>query len=150
MEGLKFKVRGRLSAVLTKADGTQHIVERNNLVVDDGVDFICDAMAKPSARPGVLGYIAIGEGTTAADPADSALETELDRNAATYAHSTGTSSFTMTATFAAGEGTGDITEAALFNDATTGTMFNRVVFTAIPKEAGDSLAVTFTITFTPA
>lgn len=149
-EVLKFKAHGHFAAKLRKADGSLVEFEKDNLVVDVGVDFICDAMAKPSARPNVLSHIAIGEGTTAADDGDTALETELDRNAATYNHSAGTTSFTMVATFAPGEGTGDVTEAALLNAASTGIMFNRVVFSAIPKEAGDTLDITFTITFTPA
>lgn len=145
---LKFK--GFFQAKLRKADGSVIEYEKQNLVVDVGVDFICDAMAKPSSRPNVLSHIAIGEGNTAANAADTELETELDRNAATYAHNTGDTFFTMEATFGAGEGTGDVTEAGLLNAASTGILFNRVVFSAIPKEASDTLDITFTITFTPA
>lgn len=146
----RMKFKGHFSAKLKKADGRVIEYEQRNLVVDVGVDFICDAMAKPSARPNVLSHIGIGEGTTAADAGDTALETELDRNAATYTHNAGDAFFTMEATFGAGEGTGDVSEAGLFNAASTGTMFNRVVFSAIPKEASDTLDITFTITFTPA
>jgi len=149
MENAKFKAKGRLTAVLRKADGRIITVGKDNLVVETGIDFICDAMAKPSARPGVLSHIAIGTGDTAADPEDTALETEAERNAATYTHSSGTASFTLEASFGAGEGTGDITEAGILNDTSGGILFNRVVFTAIPKEASDTLDITFTITFTP-
>lgn len=145
-----FKARGDFKATLRKADGSIEIFEKQNLVVDVGVDFICDAMAKSSSRPGVLSHIAIGTGTTAANAADTTLQTEVDRNAGTYAHTSGATAFTFEATFGAGEGTGNITEAGILNDASAGTLFNRVVFTAIPKEAGDSLVITFTITFTPA
>lgn len=145
-----FVARGDLKAVLTKPDGSKKVIEKQNLVVDTGVDFICDAMAKPSGRPGVLSHIAVGTGATAAADTDTALQTEVDRNAATYAHTSGTTSFTLEATFAPGEATGNLTEAGILNNSSGGTLFNRVVFTAIPKEAGDSLDITFTITFTPA
>lgn len=144
-----FKVKGVMEAVLRRADGSIKTTRKQNLVVNAGIDFICDAMAKPSSRPNVLGWIAIGSGTSSAAAGNTALGTELDRNTATYAHSGGTASFTMAATFGAGEGTGNVSEAGLLNAASSGTLFNRVVFTAIPKEAGDTLDITFTITFTP-
>lgn len=144
------KLVGRLNATLRKADGTVQRFEKNNLIVDGGVDFICDAMAKPSGRPNVLSHIGVGEGNTAVDPSDTALETQLTRKAATYNHSAGDNDFTLAATFDAGEGTGDITEAGIFNASSSGTMLNRVVFSPIPKEASDTLDITFTITLTPA
>jgi len=145
----KMKLKGRLNATLRKADGTTRVVERDNLVVDTGIDFLAAALAAPSARPNVLSHIAVGSGVVAVDAGDIELDTELSRQTATYDHDAGTTSFTLTATFDPGEGTGDITEAGVLNAASTGTLFNRVVFSAIPKEAGDSLDITFTFTFTP-
>lgn len=150
MENPKIVAKGRLTAVLTKPDGQKIEIVKDNLVVDGGIDLLCDALATDGTRPAVLGYLGIGDDTTAAAAGDTALGNELDRNTTSYTHNTGESSFVLSATFAAGEGTGDITEAGLFNAAAAGTMFNRVVFTAIPKQAGDSLDMTFTITFTPA
>jgi hypothetical protein len=144
------KIRGRMTAILHKANGGYQVFERNNLVVEGGIDLLAAALAAPSGRPNVLSHIGVGTGTLAVDSGDTELETELTRKAVTYDHDAGTTSFTLTSTFDPGEGTGDITEAGVFNAASTGTMFNRVVFTAIPKEAGDSLDITFTFTFTPA
>ena len=146
----KIKLVGRLNAVLTKPDGSQEKFERKNLIVDTGIDFLCDAAGKPSSRPGVVSHIAIGEGVTAADASDTALETELTRKAATYAHTAGASTFTMVSTFNPGEGTGDVSEAGVLNAGASGILLNRVVFAAIPKEAGDTLEITFTFTLTPA
>jgi hypothetical protein len=50
------------------------------------------------------------------------------------------------ATFPAGTGTGALTEAAILNAASAGTMLNRVVFSVINKGALDSLTITWKIT----
>lgn len=144
------KIRGKLTARLRKASGEEHVFQRDNLIVEGGIDFLAAALSAPSGRPNVLAYIGVGTGTTAVDSGDTELETELLRKALTYDHDSGTTNFTVTCTFDPGEGTGDITESGVFNAASTGTMFNRVVFSAIPKEAGDSLDISFTFTFTPA
>ncbi len=145
----KLKLVGRLSAVLKKEDGSIEKYEQDNLIVAVGVDFVCDCLAKTSSRPAILGYIAVGTGITAVSGTDTTLTTELSRKAATYNHSSSTDIFTMASTFNPGEATGTITEAGVFNAVSSGIMFNHVVFTAIPKGAGDTLDVTFTITLTP-
>jgi hypothetical protein len=93
-----------------------------------------------------MGFIALGTGTTAAASTQSALVTELDRNAATYAHTAGTKTLTFSAGFVAGDATGAITEAGVFNAATAGIMFDRVVFPVVNKGADDSLTAVFTFT----
>ena len=50
------------------------------------------------------------------------------------------------ATFAAGTGTGAITEAGIFNDAVTGTMLCRTVFAVINKGSLDTLTITWKVT----
>ena len=111
-----------------------------------GFDFIADAIGKSASRPSVMGFIALGTGTTAAAASQSALVSELDRNAATYAHTTGTKAFSFTADFPAGDGTGAITEAGVFNAASGGIMLDRVVFPVVNKGADDSLTAVFTFT----
>jgi hypothetical protein len=49
-------------------------------------------------------------------------------------------------TYAAGTGTGAITEAGIFNASSSGTLLSHVVFSAINKGAADSLTITWTIT----
>lgn len=55
---------------------------------------------------------------------------------------------TMVANFAAGVGTGSITEAGIFDSATQdgGNMWMYATFAAIPKGAGDTLQITWTLT----
>lgn len=103
-------------------------------------------MCLSSGRPGVMSHIAIGTGTTAAAVGQSALIAQIAIKSATYSHSSGTKTFTLTATFSPGVGTGAITEAGVFNAASGGIMLDRVVFAVINKSSADTLNVTFTFT----
>lgn len=140
-----FSFKGTMLATLTKADGSVELIKRNNLVVDAGFDLIADAIGG-SSRPAIISHIAVGTGVVAAVVADTTLGTELNRQAATYAHTGGTKVFTMTATFAPGTATGAITESGVLNAATAGALLDRVVFPVINKGVDDNLSITFTFT----
>ncbi|MGA1846758.1 hypothetical protein [Deferribacter abyssi] len=139
------KVKGFMSAVLVKQDGRKEVIMSDNLILSVGFDFICDAIAK-STQPAPMGYIAVGTDSTAVDPAQTGLVNEIARKAATYGHTAGTKSFTLTATFDAGEATGALVEAGVVNAATGGIFLDRVTFPVINKETNDMLTVTFTFT----
>ena len=143
-EGMKIK--GAITLLLTKASGEVEVVHKDNIIVGGGFDFVADAIGNSSARPGVMGWIAVGTGSTAAASTQTALVTELKRNAATYGHPAGTKVFTFTASFLAGDATGAITEAGVFNASSSGTMFDRVVFPVVNKGSDDSLTAVFTFT----
>lgn len=138
------KLHGAITLMLKKANGDVETVHKDNIIVNVGFDFIADAIGKSASRPGVMGWIALGTGTTAAAAGQTALVTELDRNAATYAHTAGTKTFTFTADFDAGDATGAITEAGVFNAPSSGIMLDRVVFPVVNKGANDSLNAVFT------
>ena len=140
------QLHGAMTLIISRANGDTETIYKDNLIVNVGFDFIADAIGKSASRPSVMGYIALGTGTTAAAATQSALVTEIDRNAATYAHTTGTKTFTFTADFLAGDATGAITEAGVFNAATAGIMFDRVVFPVVNKGSDDSLTAVFTFT----
>ncbi len=143
-EGMKIK--GAITLFLTKGSGEVEVVHKDNIIVGGGFDFVADAIGNASTRPGVMGWIAVGTGSTAAASTQTALVTELKRNAATYAHTAGTKVFTFTASFLAGDATGAITEAGVFNASSSGTMFDRVVFPVVNKGSDDSLTAVFTFT----
>ena len=143
-EGMKIK--GAITLLLTKASGEVEVVHKDNIIVGGGFDFVADAIGNSSTRPGVMGWIAVGTGSSAAASTQTALVTELKRNAATYAHTAGTKVFTFTASFLAGDATGAITEAGVFNASSSGTMFDRVVFPVVNKGSDDSLTAVFTFT----
>jgi hypothetical protein len=140
------QLHGSMTLLITRANGDIETVHKDNIIVNVGFDFIADSIGKATSRPGVMAYIALGTGTTAAAATQTALVTEIDRNAATYAHTAGTKTFTFTAAFAAGDATGAITESGVFNAATGGTMLDRVVFPVVNKGVDDSLTAVFTFT----
>ena len=114
-----------------------------NLVVSAGKTFIASRMVGTSQA--IMSHMAIGTGTTTPAVAQTTLTTEAGR--VTLASSSASSNqVTYTATFPAGTGTGAITEAGIFNAVSAGTMLCRTTFPVVNKAAGDSIAVTWTVT----
>jgi hypothetical protein len=90
--------------------------------------------------------MAIGTGATAPAAANTALGTEIDRNATTSI-TDAANVVTYLGNWAAGDGTNSaIAEAGIFNASSVGTMLARATFTAINKGASDTLAITWTVT----
>lgn len=118
---------------------------KRNLVVNAGLAHIADQLAS-SPGQGAMSHMAIGTGTTSAEPTDTALETQLDRNSLTSRTSSG-AVVTYVGTWSAGDGTGPITEYGIFNSGSGGTMLARFVDDVINKGASDTLVVTWTVTF---
>lgn len=140
----EIKATGRLSVVLKDSDGNlKDSREINNLVVSSGLDYIASRMKDATAT--AMSYMAIGTGTTAAAAGDTTLGTELDRNALTSTTVTG-NEIAYVASWAAGDGTGAVTEAGIFNAASAGDMLARTVFSVVNKGANDTLSITWTIT----
>lgn len=138
------KVHGAFTLVVQDSEGVTQVMHKDNLVVDIGFDFIADCLGKPTSRPGVMSHIAIGTGTTAAVAGDIGLESQLSIHPATYVHTPGTKTFTMSATVTST--TAAVTEAGIFNAASSGIMFDRVVFPVQNITASDTLTAIFTIT----
>lgn len=143
------RVIGQVTIEIRGPDGSLKLCETvPNLVVNTGLYHIADQMSDQGDA--AMTHMAIGTGTTAAAAADTALGTELDRNAldsTTQGSGADANKVTFVATWAAGDGTGAITEAAVFNQASAGTMLCRSVFSVKNKGAGDSMTLTWVITF---
>ena len=140
------KVTGALSIVVTDADGNvKDERQLSNLVVNTGLNYIVSRMKDTTA--GAMSHMELGTGTTAAAAADTALGTAIS-GSRTALTSTTVSSNTITyvASFAAGTGTGAVTEAGIFNASSAGTMLCRTVFPVVNKQSGDSMTVTWTVT----
>lgn len=141
------KATGKVNIVIRDDAGfVKDEVTINNLVVDDGLDWIAARMYD-TGIPDEMSHMEVGTSSTAANSADTAL------GAAVAGSRTALSSTTVTnnavayvATFGAGTGTGALTEAGLFNASSGGTMLARTVFSVINKGASDSMTVTWTIT----
>ncbi len=91
--------------------------------------------------------MAIGTGSSSAVAGDTALGTETDRNALTTSGGTVSgATITYACTWSAGDGTGGIKEAGIFDASTGGDMLARTVFSVVNKGASDSMTITWTIT----
>ena len=137
------KVTGELKITVTKPDGNVHETVVPNIVVTDGKEYIASRMKDASAT--AMSHMAIGTGTTAAAAGDSALESEAGRVALTSTTVT-SNAVAYVATFAAGTGTGAITEAGILNASSSGDLLCRTVFSVINKGAADTLGITWTVT----
>jgi len=138
------KLVGHLDLVLTDTAGD--IIDRrevDNLVVTAGKNFVASRMGGASAD--VMSHMAIGTGTTAAAAGDTTLATESARTTLTSTTATD-NDIVYVDTFAAGTGTGAITEAGVLNASSGGTLLCRTVFSVINKGANDSLTITWTVT----
>ena len=136
-DGLKLK--GKLSIALND----EVVQEVDNLVVTAGKGYVASRMKDASAT--AMSHMAIGSGTTNPAAGDTALETELGRVALT---STTVSSAVVTyvATFAAGTGTGAVTEAGILNASSSGTLLCRTEFSVVNNGSADSMTITWTVT----
>jgi hypothetical protein len=134
-----FKLKGRLSIAIND----QVVKYVDNVVVTDGKEYVASRMKDATST--AMSHMAIGTGSTTAAASDSALGSESDRNALTSTTVSGTD-VVYVATFGAGEGTGAITEAGIFNASTSGTMLCRTVFSVVNKGASDSMTITWTVT----
>lgn len=139
------KLRGNLAMVLRDKDGNvKETREEKNLVVSAGLNFICDRMEGTSEA--VMSHMAVGSGTTAAAAGNTDLESILGSREALDSTTVTDNTITYVSSFEAGEGTGAITEAGIFNASTAGTMLCRTVFSVVNKAADDTLQITWTIT----
>lgn len=139
-------IRGRVHIVLRGPDGRIKDERKfRNLVVDSGLAWLASFIGASSPPPN-MSHIAIGTGSTAANPSQTALVSERARAAATRSNpSPGV--VRWVATFGPGVGTGAIMESGLFNAASGGTMCARQTFAVINKGEQDTLEITWELEF---
>ena len=119
------------------------VQEIDNLVVTDGKEYVASRMKDATAT--AMSHMAIGSGSTAAAAGNSALGNQLGRVALTSTNVSG-AVVTYVATFAAGTGTGAVTEAGILNASSSGDLLCRTVFSVVNKGASDSMTITWTVT----
>lgn len=134
--------------------GLKQTVEQKNLITNDGLSFAVDWLLSgnfPTTLPDPISHIMIGTGSTAAAPTDTDLQSVIASEPIEEYTPGGTGVGTVSTLYSAGVGTGTIAEAGLATGETGAvTLFNRVVFSGVPKAAGDTLRVTFSLTLTNA
>ena len=136
----KLGLKGHVAFKLEHEDGSVEEWELDNVVTTAGKNGLAEQiLAAPALNKPT--HMGIGTGT----PSATALGAELDRNALS-GKTRSNAVVTFTATWAAGDGTGTLTEAGVFDAATTGNMWCSASFTAKVKAAADTLSATWTFT----
>ena len=139
------KIRGDLNIVLKDENGNiKEQREEKNLVVNAGLAFITSRMT--DAADSVMSHMAVGSDSTAVAAGDTDLGSILGSREALDSTTDSAATITYVASFEAGDGTGAITEAGIFNASTAGTMLCRTVFSTVNKGANDTMTITWTIT----
>ncbi|GIH29077.1 hypothetical protein Aph01nite_73870 [Acrocarpospora phusangensis] len=128
------------------------------MMTNAGRDMIADSIGKASGRPAVAEYIALSANATAPSAANTTLPGEITtggggliRSAATYAHTGGASTYTLTKTFTANGSDAlpvTIAKIGVLNAAASGTLVHETLLnaTATLSSSGDQLTVTQTVT----
>lgn len=151
MEQEFLKMKGHVKVQMFGSDGKlkqEH--ENHNLIVTVGKNYLTTWLAAATQSTEFMSYVGLGTSSTPAASGDTALGTELSGGGYSRVQGTLTSStntWTNTSTFAPGNGTGAITEAGLFSASTSGTMFAHQVFSTYNKAAGDTLQITWSVSF---
>lgn len=140
---MQFESEMAMKGRLTIALNDEVVQEVDNLVVTTGKGYVASRMKDATAT--AMSHMAIGTGSTAAAASDTALGSESARVALTSTTVSG-ADITYVATFGAGTGTAAITEAAVLNASSSGTMLCRTVFAVVNKGASDSMTITWTVT----
>ena len=141
----KLKLSGQLGIVLRDKDG--NIKEKRtekNLVVTTGLNYIASRMKDATAT--AMTHMALGSGTTNAAAGQTDLVTLLGAREALDSTTASSNTIVYVASFEAGDATGAVTEAGIFNAASSGTMLCRTKFNVVNKAADDTMNVTWTIT----
>lgn len=150
----RFGLKGRVEIKLIGPDGNikDHRIVKDHRVFPNTVTTFGDKLVANRLSGATLtapSHMAIGTGIGATSSYNS-LVTELDRNAltsTTQGTTTDDNDVIYVGTWAAGDGTGSITEAGIFNVSSGPGMFVYSSFSAVNKAASDTLTITWTVTF---
>lgn len=143
MQTDSIKVVGNLKIERFTDGLLQETREIKNLIVQTGKIFIANRMLDGNQSP--MSHMAVGVGVATPVSTDETLQTELQR-VALVSSANADNVNTYVATFAAGVATGALTEAGIFNSASSGTMLSRTTFAVVNKGANDSITITWNIT----
>ncbi len=144
-------MKGYIKIELFDKDGNvKQIVEKENTFMAVGDAHVADQLAATPTEA-AMGWMAVGSGDTPFTTSSTALTDEIDRNALSGGYPEQQSGgddndVVYKATWAAGDATGALTEAGIFNSSSAGTMLAASTFSVINKGASDTLTITWTVT----
>lgn len=143
------KIKTRENVRIEVYDNGKLVDERqgSNLIMDLGIAMMASRLVAATYNP--VSHIAIGTGDTAPTAADTTLETEVDREAATITFiTTDTTNDTVQLVYIFDiSGNKTLAEAGLFNDASAGEIFARHTFSALPVLDGWQVKVIWRFDF---
>ena len=140
---MDFNSQMEMKGRLTISINNEVVRDIDNLVVTTGKGYVASRMKDATAT--AMSHMAVGTGSTAAAAADTTLGGESARVALASTTVSG-AVVTYVATFPAGTGTAALTEAAVLNASSSGTMLCRTVFAVVNKGANDVMAVSWAVT----
>lgn len=143
----KVGIKGECHIVLTHPDGTTE----KRLILNTVTELMDAQVADQMSDQGqaAIGYMNVGTGSGQGS-SDTGLATELDRNAltsTTQGSGAADNDVVYIGDWAAGDGTGAITEAGVMQADNNTTMMLYADFAAVNKGAADTLKITWTATF---
>ena len=152
MAGEGLKLKGRVTWIIERRDGTVEVVESDNLVTDAGKDLAVSLLTGLATSP--VQYIAIGDGSatnpgqcTQPSATDTALGNELARAQATVTKTANVGEVELSASFTVPAGaTWSVCESGLFDAASGGTLYARDVTLTKNLAAGERINVIWRIT----
>lgn len=141
-----FNIKGHLDIrVFSEKGKLKDHRKVNNTVKAAGLHGLLNqTLASPEGAYPKVGWMAVGTGS----PQATLLGTEVDRNALTSKTLSTGAVLTMVGDWAAGDATGALTEAGLFDVVTANTvnMWCSASFSVVNKGANDTLTITWTLT----
>ena len=141
----KLKVKGNLNIVVKDKDGKiKDTRQVNNLVVTTGLNFITSRMTADTAI--VMSHMGIGTGSTAPAAGNTSLVSQAGSRETFDTITVTNNQIEYTAIFEAGDQSGLITEAGIFNASGSATMLCRSTFGGITKNSDDNMTIVWTIT----
>ena len=121
------ELSGQVAIVLRDKDGNvKEERTEKNLVVTTGLNYIASRMKDATAT--AMTHMALGSGTTTAAAGQTDLVTLLGSREALYSTTVTANAVAYVSSFEAGDATGAVTEAGIFNAASSGTMLCRTKF----------------------
>ena len=140
---MDFNSQMEMKGRLTISINNEVVRDIDNLVVTTGKGYVASRMKDATAT--AMSHMAVGTDSTAAADGDTTLGGESARVALTSTTVSG-AVITYVATFPAGTGTAALTEAAVLNASSSGTMLCRTVFLTVNKGANDSMSISWAVT----
>lgn len=139
-------VKGHALVELRNADGELvEVREVDNIITTIGRAMIVDQLLASTAGGGTKPtHMGVGTGSGVEAVGNTSLTGES--RVALTTKSRAANVLTMVGDWAAGVATGTLQEAGTWDAAAAGNLLSRVVFTAIPKGANDTLKITWTWT----